>query len=558
VAGKQKKVKKITKINPVKPHVMMQLQPQKRVCAYCRVSTDSREQQNSFIAQTAYYEELIGKRSDWEYVGIYADEARSGTKLQKRDDFLRMMKDCEAGKIDMIITKSVTRFARNTVDSIKAIRKLKLLGIAVFFEKENINTLFESSEMLLTILSSLAQGEAESISTNNKWAAIKRFQDGSFKIGTPALGYVKDTNGELVIDEQEVETVRYIFKQYLNGKGSYAIARELTEKGIQTIRSAEKWSDGVVKEILLNPIYTGNLILQKTFTTEGVPFKRKRNKGELPQYFISENHEPIISMEEAEAVKEIYEYRRKQMKTDGIKSQNRYAYSSKIVCGECGKVFRRQKIYIGKPYEKVQWCCIQHIEDKEKCSMIAIREDIIQNAFTSMWNKLSSNYIEILSPLLESLKRLRADEQQEKEIGECSDKIMELSKQSHILSGVAAKGYLDSAIFIEKQTALQIELDAMRKKRKALLDDNGFENEIFYTEQLMGLLESHPGIQDTYREDLFLQTVEQIVIREGKIVIFRLKNRLELLENCGKEGNGNGNAKTYTDGISDAKRKSIF
>jgi site-specific DNA recombinase len=169
---------------------MMQLQPTKRVCAYCRVSTDSREQQNSFIAQTAYYEELISKRSDWQYVGVYADEARSGTKLQKRDDFLRMIKDCEAGKIDMIITKSVTRFARNTVDSIKAIRKLKLLGIAVFFEKENINTLFESSEMLLTILSSLAQGEAESISTNNKWAAIKRFQDGSFKIGTPALGYI--------------------------------------------------------------------------------------------------------------------------------------------------------------------------------------------------------------------------------------------------------------------------------------------------------------------------------------------------------------------------------
>ena len=553
MAGEQKKIKKITKINPVKPHVMMQLQPQKRVCAYCRVSTDSREQQNSFIAQTAYYEELIGKRSDWEYAGIYADEARSGTKLQKRDDFLRMIKDCEAGKIDMIITKSVTRFARNTVDSIKAIRKLKLLGVAVFFEKENINTLFESSEMLLTILSSLAQGEAESISTNNKWAAVKRFQEGSFKIGTPAHGYVKDENGELVIDEQEVETVRYIFKQYLNGKGSYVIARELTEKGIQTIRSAEKWSEGVVKEILLNPIYTGNLILQKTFTTEGVPFKRKRNKGELPQYFISENHEPIISMEEAEAVKEIYEYRRRQMKADGTKSQNRYAYSSKIICGECGRVFRRQKIYIGKPYEKVQWCCIQHIEDREKCSMVAIREDIIQNAFTSMWNKLSSNYTEILFPLLESLKRLRADEQQEKEIRECNDKIIELSKQSHILSGVAAKGYLDSAIFIEKQTALQIELDAMRKKRKALLDDSGFENEIYYTEQLIGLLESHPGIQDTYREDLFLQTVEQIVIREGEIVSFRLKNSLELTENYRKEGNDNGNAKTYADGISDAK-----
>lgn len=554
MAGKQEKVKKITKINPVKPQVMMQLQPKKRVCAYCRVSTDSREQQNSFTAQTAYYEEMISSRSDWQYVGIYADEARSGTKLQRRDDFLRMMKDCEAGKIDMIITKSITRFARNTVDSIKAIRKLKLLGIAVFFEKENINTLSESSEMLLTILSSLAQGESESTSTNNKWAAVKRFQEGTFIVSTPAHGYT-NVEGELAIDEQEAETVRYIFKEYLNGKGSYVIARKLTEKGIQTIRGAEKWSDGVVKEILQNPVYTGNLILQKTYSAEVVPFKRKRNKGELPQYFISENHEPIISMEEAEAVKEIYEYRRKQMKFDGTKSQNRYAYSSKIICGECGGVFRRQKIYIGKPYEKVQWCCIQHIEHKEKCSMTAIREDIIQDAFTLMWNKLSSNYTEMLSPMLESLKRLRADEQQEKEIRECNEKIMELSKQSHILSGVVAKGYLDSAIFIEKQTALQIELDAMRKKRKALLDESGFESEIFYTEQLIGLLESHPGIQDTYREDLFLQSVEQIIIKEGKTVTFRLKNKLELSEHCGKEDCDD--AKTYADGISDAKRKNI-
>lgn len=554
MAGKPEKVKKITKINPVKPQVMMQLQPKKRVCAYCRVSTDSREQQNSFTAQTAYYEEMINGRSDWQYVGIYADEARSGTKLQRRDDFLRMMRDCEAGKIDMIITKSITRFARNTVDSIKAIRKLKLLGIAVFFEKENINTLSESSEMLLTILSSLAQGESESTSTNNKWAAVKRFQGGTFIVSTPAHGYT-NVEGELAIDEQEAKTVRYIFKEYLNGKGSYVIARELTEKGIQTIRGAEKWSDGVVKEILQNPVYTGNLILQKTYSAEVVPFKRKKNKGELPQYFISENHEPIISMEEAEAVKEIYEYRRKQMKFDGTKSQNRYAYSSKVICGECGGVFRRQKIYIGKPYEKVQWCCIQHIEHKEKCSMTAIREDIIQDAFTLMWNKLSSNYTEMLSPMLESLKRLRADEQQEKEIRECNEKIMELSKQSHILSGVVAKGYLNSAIFIEKQTALQIELDAMRKKRKALLDESGFESEIFYTEQLIGLLESHPGIQDTYREDLFLQSVEQIIIKEGKTVTFRLKNKLELSEHCGKEDCDD--AKTYADGISDAKRKNI-
>ncbi|KAF5054341.1 hypothetical protein DSECCO2_389130 [anaerobic digester metagenome] len=532
---KQEKVKRIIKINPVKSQVMLHLQPKKRVCSYSRVSTDSREQHNSFIAQKAYYEEMIGQRDDWQYVGMYADEARSGTKIQRRDDFLRMMKDCEAGKIDMIITKSVTRFARNTVDSIEAIRKLKLLGIAVFFEQENINTLSENSEVLLTILSSLAQGEAESTSTNNKWASIKRFKDGTFKISTPALGYTKDIDGELIIDEQEVEIVRYIFKQYLNGKGTYVIAKELNDMGILTIRGAERWVDRAIKDILLNSVYTGNLILQKTYRTEVIPFKQKRNKGELPQYFIYENHEPIISMEEAEAVKEIFEYRRKQMSVDVIKVQNRYAFTSKIICGECGRVFRRQKIYIGKPYEKVQWCCIQHIQDKDKCKMTSIREDIIQQAFTLMWNKLSSNYKEILYPLLESLKNLRADEQQEREIRECNEKIIELSKQSHILSGVVAKGYIDSAIFIEKQTALQVETDAIRKRRKVLLDESGFEAEIFNTEHLIGLFERYPELQDNYSEELFLQSVDQIIIIEGMTITFRLINKLEFSECFSKE-----------------------
>lgn len=484
----------------------------------------------------AYYQELIGKKDEWQFAGIYADEARSGTKLQKRDEFLRMLKDCEMGSIDMIITKSVTRFARNTVDSINAIRKLKLLGIAVFFEKENINTLAEHSEQLLTILSSLAQGESESISTNNKWGIRKRFGNGTFKISCTAYGYTKDENGEIIIHQEEAENVRYIFNQYLNGKGSYVIARELNQKGIPTIRNGESWSDGTVKGILQNPIYAGNLLLQKTYTTEVLPFTRKSNKGELPQYFISENHPPIISKEQAEAVAEIYEYRRRQMKADGSgKSQNRYPFSSRIICGECGGVFRRQKIYIGKSYEKVQWCCIRHIEDKEQCGLTAIREDILKQAFTVMWNKLAGNCEEILSPLLESLKRLRADEEQEQEIKECNEKIMELNKQSHILSQVAAKGYIDSSIFIERQNALAVELEATRRTRNRLLESTGFANEIAQTEYLLTLCRNQEGILTEYSDSLFMQSVDQIIVHENYRVTFRLKNKLELTENCGKE-----------------------
>lgn len=528
--------KKITKIDPVRQQVVRQLQPKKRVCAYCRVSTDSREQQNSFTAQLEYYTALIENQENWQFAGIYADEARSGTKLAKRDDFLRMMKDCEDGKIDMIITKSLTRFARNTVDSIQAIRRLKELGVAVYFEKEHINSLSEKSELMLTILSSLAQGEAESISTNNKWAAVKRFQDGTFILGTPAYGYAKDENGELIIQEEEAAAVRRIFREYLNGKGTYAIARDLSEEGIPTIRSAEKWSDGVIKEMLLNPIYTGKLLHQKTMTTEVLPFKRQRNKGQLPQYLVEDNHEPIISHEQAEAVREILEYRRKQMGMDDPeKYQSRYAFSGKLLCGECGGTFRRQKIYIGKPYEKIQWCCRQHILDNTKCSRKAVREDEIQWAFTIMWNKLVSNYDEILTPLLDTLKKLRMDERQEQEIGECSNKIMELTEQGHILSRLLSKGYIDPAVFIERQNALTIELAAVKKKRSQLLDSNGFDREIAGTEQLLELIRNNPHVIEEYREDLFLQTIDKVIVQKNGQITFRLINRLELSEPRGKE-----------------------
>ena len=529
------KVKKIRKIEPVHQRVILELQPKKRVCAYARVSTNSIDQQGSFHAQVDYYKKLIGKRDDWEYSGVYADEGRSGTQIKKRDEFSQMIKDCEDGKIDMIITKSVTRFARNTVDSIKAIRKLKSLGIGIFFEKENINTLSEKSEMLLTILSSIAQGESETISTNNKWGIKKRFQDGTFILSTPSYGYTKDEDGELIINKEESKIVRRIFTEYLNGKGSYLIAKGLNEDNIPTIKSAEEWQDSVVKEILQNPVYEGDLLLQKTYTTEVLPFERKVNKGELPQYFIENNHEPIISRKEGQLVREIYEYRRNKIGIDDRdKYQNRYEFSSRIICGECGSTFRRQKIYIGKPYEKVQWCCIQHIRDINKCNMKAIREDIIKEAFLTMWNKLVSNYKDILYPLLESLKGLRTNEEQEEEMKELNNKIMELIEQSHILSRVVSKGYIDSAVFIERQNALTVEVEATKKRRNQLLDNNGFEKEIEGTLRLLDIIKYNPEIIEDYDENLFIHTVNKVIIKKDDEVTFRLINNLELTEYQGK------------------------
>lgn len=522
--------KKVVKIEPVKQKVIKQLIPKKRVCAYCRVSTDSTKQHSSFANQVEYYKSYISKNEDWDFVGIFADEAKSGTQTKNRDEFIRMMKECVNGNIDIIITKSVTRFARNTIDSIEAIRKLKSLGITVFFEKENINTMSERSEQMLTILSSLAQGESENISTNNRWGIQKRFRDGTYILSCVAYGYTKDENGELIIKEDEAEIVHRIFDEYLNGKGSYTIAKALNDDGIPSIRNAKKWSDTVITEILQNPIYEGDLLLQKTYTTDGLPFTKKTNHGKIPQFYIKNNHEPIITRKQAQIVREIYEYRRKQMSFEkNCKYQNRYEFSGKIICKECGATFKRQKIYIGKPYEKIQWCCKNHIENSKICSMKAVREDVIKTTFLTMWNKLVSNYNFILTPLLESLKSLRTNKQQEEKINEIDDKIMELTQQSHILSEVVMKGYIDSAVFIEKQNAINIQISEIKKKRNILLENNGFETQIKGTERLLEIIKYNPEIMDEYDKNLFVNTVDKVLIEKEEIT-FRLKNHLELTE----------------------------
>lgn len=527
--------KKITKIEPVSMKPTQEAIPLQRVCAYCRVSTGSAEQKNSFESQVQYYNRLIDEKDGWVCVGIYADEARSGTKTARRDEFQQMMRDCRLGKIDLILTKSVTRFARNTVDSIRAIRQLKELGVGVYFEKERVNTLSEKSEQLLTILSSIAQGESESISTNNKWAIVRRFQNGTFTISSPAYGYVNDENGELVIQPEEAAVIRRVFDEYLGGKGSYAIARELRREGVPTIRSSKGWQDSVVKGILQNPVYEGDLLCQKTYTTEGVPFIKKKNHGELPQYLITDNHEPIISREKADAVRQLYEYRRqKQCVSDVAVYQSRYAFSSRIICGECGSTFRRQKIYIGKPYEKIQWSCHQHIEDISKCKQKAVREDIIKQTFVTMWNRLAGNYEEILLPLLAVLKAAPGDPGQEREIEELEQEIQELKKQSHMLRKVLAGGDIGSAVFIEKRNQIDRSLDAAYQRQQLLKEQKLFEQEIAQTEYLLAVFRNRPSFIEDFDEERFLMIIAQVIVYPDSRLGFQLKNGLELEETYGK------------------------
>lgn len=334
-----------------------------------------------------------------------------------------------------------------------------------------------------------------------------------------------------MIKPEEAKVVRRIFEAYLGGKGCYTIAKELQEEGIPTIRNKGKWHEVVVQEILLNPVYEGNLIYQKTYSTSCLPFIRKRNHGTYPKYLITENHPPIITKEEAEAVRQIYEYRSQSAKNKAP-SLNRYVFSGRIRCGVCGNTFRRQKIYMGKPYEAVQWCCKGHLQDMTKCSQKAVREEIIQEAFVHLWNCLAGAYEEIFLPLLSALKAAPEDGEREQE--QWKNRIQEIQWQCQMLQKVLSEGSMDAAIFIEKRNALERELETGRRNLRKLQDKGVFEEEIAQTEYLMAVFRLRPKVMETFQEEAFTLIVEQVMVYENRLE-FQLKNGLILAEVYRKE-----------------------
>lgn len=312
-----------------------------RVAAYCRVSTEQESQAGSYARQIAHYEEKIGKREGWVLVGIYADEGTSGTIKKKRDGFLQLIQDCEAGKIDLILTKSISRFARNTVDLLVTIRNLKNRNIAVYFEKEHINTLESTGEILITILSSQAQEESRNISENILWGLRRKYEKGELTINhNHFMGYTKDADGKLEIVAEEAEIVRKIFHLYSIGYSSLQIARYLKEKQIKTVMGKIEWCAAVIDRMLCNEKYVGVALLQKTYTVDFLTKQRTKNQGELPKYFVEDNHLPIIPRDiffyvQEEKLRRIYLHRQLSGRV------SIYPIYGKLICADCGKLYRR-------------------------------------------------------------------------------------------------------------------------------------------------------------------------------------------------------------------------
>lgn len=347
-----------------------------RVAAYARVSSAKDAMRHSLSAQVSYYSGLIQQHPGWAYAGVYADEAKTGTK-DSRENFIRLLADCRAGRIDAIITKSISRFARNTVTLLETVRELKGLGVDVYFEEQNIHTLSADGELMLSILASYAQEESLSASENQKWRIRKNFEEGRPWNGT-LLGY-RYRNGTLVIEPNEAEIVRRVFREYLAGKGVVAIANGLNEDGIPT-RYGNRWCKAGVSCVLHNYTYTGNLLLQKTFRENHLTKRTLPNEGQLPQYHAEDSHEAIIRMEDYEAVQAEMERRAAKHAPPGKGYRNRYPFTGLIVCGCCGKHYRRKVTATGP----VWICGTYNTNGKAACPSKQIPEPVLKDLTADM------------------------------------------------------------------------------------------------------------------------------------------------------------------------------
>ncbi|SHH39920.1 recombinase family protein [Clostridium grantii] len=376
------------------------IEPQKKkMAAYCRVSTDQLEQLSSYEAQVNYYTNYINSSEEYEFAGIFADEGISGTNTKKREQFNKMIEDCNAGKIDMIITKSISRFARNTLDCLNFVRQLKELGVGIIFEKENINTLDAKGEVLLTILSSLAQDESRSISENSTWGIRRRFEQGKLHINHKKfLGYDKDEECNLIINEKQAKIVRRIYKEYLDGKGTNRIAKEFEAEGIPKWDGNTNWYEGSIRKMLSNEKYKGDALLQKTYTVDFLTKKRTKNNGEVPKYYVEESHPAIIDKDMWEAVQLEMERRKAFTERYGI-SKIDYAtvtnpFAGRVICGCCGSVLGR-KVWnsTDEKFRKKVWVCSKKyaVKGKKGCESKHTEDKVLYQAFVNTFNAMVEN-----------------------------------------------------------------------------------------------------------------------------------------------------------------------
>lgn len=494
-----------------------------RVAAYCRVSSDSADQLHSYAAQIRYYTNLIASKPEWELADIYADEARTGTRADKREDFQRLMSDCRNGKIDVILVKSISRFARNTRDCLSCLRELGGLGISVRFEEENIDTKTLTSELMVSVFGSLAQQESISISQNMRMSYQRRMEKGEFITCCAPYGFRLKDKKELTVCPEESEIVSWIYDQYLNGSSMEELAKRLTKEGVPSPSGLPRWDTTAVRRILNNEKCMGDTLCQKTFSEDVFPYKSSENHGQRPQYYIRNSHPAIITDADYQSVQAL-----RVQKGPKVKIQRkRYPLTMKIYCGSCGTAFIRRQTSKGHPV----WVCRKHDDKAEHCHVGRITEHAIYLAFLRMVNKLRQCQNEVLGPAIKHLEALEeALTASNPALAVINREIAETLEQSYRVAVLEEKGLIDQSLCIAKRRTLDEKIAALRRRRRLLISCDSITEKIHDIRELERTLQAVSMPLTAFDEELFSALVEQITADSSNILHFRLYGGIELTE----------------------------
>ena len=496
--------------------------PKLRVAAYCRVSSNSADQRNSFATQEHVYTKYIAEKQEWELVDIFADEGLSGMKADNRPEFQRMIRMCELHQIDLILTKSVSRFARNVKEALNYTRKLKLLGIGVQFEEDGINTLAMADEMLLNTFAAIAQEESESISQNERLSIVKRMERGEYIATNVPYGY-RLIDKKLVVYEPEAKIVRWIFDAYLNGMSATEIARELTAQGIPTKDNKANWKSNRLTYMLSNERYAGHTLHQKFYGESTVPFKRHRNCGEYDQFYAENTHEAILAPGVYETVQRLLAARRK--KTESVKTTNTYPLTSRIRCSECGSLYHRKT-----SNGVIKWVCSKHAADTTACNSSYYSEERIYDGIITMINKLRFCEEDILGQTIQKLEfAAAAYKRNNRAASQLSQSIAERNAKLLALERLRSKGYLAADIYHTQAREIRQQLDKLKTERYS-----SFESKILTmledVRKLKSLIDELEQPLEVFDEKLFHEIVTNICINHHDEMTVTLLGGLRFTE----------------------------
>lgn len=491
----------------------------KRVAAYARVSTEQDEQQSSYEAQVSFYTSYIRSNPEWEFAGIYSDEGISGTNTKHREGFNNMVNDALNGKIDLILTKSISRFARNTVDSLVTIRKLKEKGVEVYFEKENIYSMDSKGELMLTIMSSIAQEESRSISENVTWGKRKSMADGKVYMSYKHfLGYERGDDGKPKINEEEAKTVRRIYSMFLKGMGYREIADALDKAGIPTPMHGKCWRVRTIVSILSNEKYKGDALLQKTYAIDWLNKKRGKNNGQLPQYYIEGSHPAIISKETFDLVQEEIAKRKQETK------RSTSIFANKIICGDCGAYYGRKVWHSKTKYKSYIWFCNHKYKGEHVCTTPNIQDEQIKAAFITAFNIFIENKAEYICKARKRIESLTDTANIEKAIEDKETECQSAYADLRALVDENAIRIQNQAEYAEKFTKLEtqcreleLEINELSHKKMAL---SAQREQI---SQFLGQIESNEIIT-AFDDDIWCATIENAIIASPNIITFVFKD----------------------------------